>query len=587
MSLRLVQAVPRPMSDEPREPSTPAAAPEAQALERMSDRQRAAAKDWLGLVRAVSGLMQVAGLSRRAACEHLAVQLVTGRTTAALRDAALRQGRGGLPVSWQSLDRQTKAYQTGGVAALAPQYKGRTRKAYDWETRARYHWLQPQQPAMSTVALWLREEGHTSATDARVRAYLSTIPAAEGSLGPKRLGAHYVAQNIRAHRTRDYSDIPVGFVYEGDGHTCDVYVEHPQTGHSFRPELTVWLDWRSHYPVAWLLTEAESATTTLYSLGRAIAEYDHVPAALHVDPGSGYVNRLIADEVVGFLSKLDITLMKSLPGNAKGKGLVEGFFRWFEERLGKRYPSFCGHVRTDDGLRRMQTKIQRGELIMPTLAQYADAVDAYMERYRQRAQDALGGQSPAELWATLERVPLEMSVESLVAIRERAKVRREVVQQWGRTFGGPDLGRWNGEWVLVEANLRDMRRVQIRDEAGRWLCDAVQQSATPALPDDYLAELKQRRLEGQRKRLQRHLDEAEARAGMALTQQDTLDGLAALGEPERAKSLDTVPDAVPGLEMDLIGVPAPIRPEAEEAEIDLDLLDTTYVATRRLPDDDF
>jgi putative transposase len=582
MALHLVRAVPRPV-DDPRD-STPDITPEALALEAMTEKQRAVTRDWLGLVRAVRGLMQVSGMKRRAACEHLAQQMALGRTAPAVREAGLRLGRGGLPVSWQSLDRQVKAYESGGVAALAPRHKGRQRKAWGWEMRARHLWQQPTQPAMSTVALWLREEGQETATDARVRAYLSSIPAAGGTLGPKRLGAHYVAQNVRRHKVRDYSDVPVGLVWEGDGHTCDVYVEHPETGHSFRPELTVWIDWRSNYPVAWLLTEAESATTTLYSLGRGMAEHDHVPSALHVDPGSGFINRMITDEVTGFLAKLDIEAMKALPGNAKGKGKVEGFFRWFEERLGKQYPSFCGHVRTDDGLRRMQTRIQRGELIIPTLAQYSDAVDGYMQRYRERPQDGLDGQSPAQLWALLERNPLHMSIESLVAIRERAKVRREVVQRWGRTYGGPDLGRYNGQWVMVEANLRDMRRVQIRDEAGRWLCDATQVAATPALPDDHLQVLKRKRLDGQRKRLQRHLEEAEARAGMAITHQEQVDDMRSLGEPERANRLAEQDDDA-GLKIDLTGVGAPARPQAEEGEIDLDLLDTTY-ADRRLSDDD-
>lgn len=562
---------------------TPSAEPD-RAWDALTDRQRAVAADWLAIVRAVAKLQRDTGLARRAACEHLAEQLAHARAPENLLQAGARVGRGGMP-SWSSMNRQCKAHDKHGPVGLAPKHKGSARKNHGWEVRAERLWLAPEQPSMGTVAYWLREEGHASATNARVCAYLRTIPADKGVLGPKRLGVHYVDQNVRPYVVRDYSDIPVGAVYEGDGHTCDVYVQHPNTGKPFRPELTWWIDWRSQYKVGWHLSEAESATSTLYSLGRAVAEHDHVPMAVHVDPGSGFVNKLIDNEVAGFMQKLAIESMKARPGNAKGKGLVEGSFRWFEERCGKRWHTYCGHDRSDDYLRHLTEKVKRGLIVLPTLAQYADSIERYIDTDRATPRDSLDGRTPGSLWATLERTPLHMPIEDLIAVRVERTVRRRRVELWNRTYGGPELGQWDGERVLVCANLRDMGLVKIRDLKGRWLCDASRVDATPALSDDRLAELQQKRLAGQRARLQHKLDEAEARAGLAVTADDVLEDMTALGEPQRAEPLEQGEDDALLARIQLAGEQSPIAADEDRPEIDIDLLDTSYNNNGRHPDE--
>ena len=122
-------------------------------------------------------------------------------------------------------------------------------------------------------------------------------------------GQHYYRQNLTPYVVRDTSALPVGFIYEGDGHTCDVHIAHPQTGKATRPELTVWLDVRSHYCVGWWLSDAERASDTLFSLSHAIVSHDHVPIMIHVDPGSGYKNKLIQGEAVSYCERLSIEFM--------------------------------------------------------------------------------------------------------------------------------------------------------------------------------------------------------------------------------------------------------------------------------------
>ena len=439
--------------------------------------------------------------------------------------------------SHPTLERWFSDFQAGGLEALLSGNKGRSRKDYGWELRAQHLFTKPTRPACSTVARWLRDEGFASATNSRVRAYLKKLPSNRAETSNGRLGKHFVAQNVKPHVIRDSSVLPVGHVYEADGHTCDVYVAHPSTGRAFRPELTIWIDVASHYVVGWWLSESESAQTTLFSLSHALRRHDHVPAFAHLDPGPGFKARIIADEVTGFLARVSIEPIFTLPGNARGKGLIEGWFRWFEERLGKRFDTFCGHCRTDDALRRMQTRINRGELHLPSFEEYLAAIGAYVEAYNAQPNLGLGRRAPADLWATLERTPLEHQSLCLLRPIKTATVQRWRVRMDNRIYqAGNELAAYEGREVQVEYDLHDDTRVWVRDMKGRLVAEAALVEKKPWLPQSRIEEGQQRRLEGQRKRLQAHLDEADARSRKPMMLADVVEAL----DPQAA------PEALPG-----------------------------------------
>jgi putative transposase len=457
-------------------------------------------------------------------------------------------------------ERYTRFLQ-GGNTAAAPKHQGRQRTVYGWEARAIHLWQQPTKPAMSTVAYWLRGENFDSATDSRVRRYLKSLPATLGEQSAQRMGRHFYQQNLRPYVLRDDTVLPVGLIYQGDGHNCDVYVAHPNTGKPWRPEFTPWIDVRSHYVVGWYLSEAESSLTTLFSLSHALAHHDHVCALIHVDPGSGFKNRMMTDEVSGYLARMSIEFMSALPGNAKGKGLVEGFFHIFEERLGKTFPTFCGHNRSDDYLRHLSQKVKRGQIVLPTLAEYRDAIAAYIERYNNTYQERLGC-TPAELWAQLERTPLETAEAAIIRPRELRKVQRWGVTLHNRMYRHAELAHYNGREVMVEYDLHNDATVTIRDHQARFICEAEQVDRKPWLPASRIEELQQNRVDGQRKRLQQKLDEVQARGRAAITHDAVLEDIELLCD---TPALGHAPDG-----------PSTPSPRSLPDPADLDILDTDY-----------
>ncbi|WP_051278447.1 Mu transposase C-terminal domain-containing protein [Solimonas flava] len=480
------------------EPQLPAVPSAAQQLRDLPDWARMEAERCLAIIRPALARMQQ-GVSRRGAAQWLA-------STAE-----------GLP-SWKTIDRWLEQYTTGGsnIVALAPKYTGRVRQDYGWEARALELYNRPTKPAYATVAWWLRQEGFDSAQEHLVRRYLKKAPSSCTETGRKRVGQHYYNQNIKPHVIRDASVLPVGFVYEGDGHCCDVYVAHPNTGHPFRPELTTWIDVRSQKIVSWWISESESTQTTLFSLSQALVAHNHVPAIVHTDPGSGFKARLISDEVTGFLAKFSIQPQLAIAGNAKGKGLQEGWFRWFEERCGKRFDTHTSKVRTDDDLRQLRAKVKAKLLRLPTLQEYIAAIRAYIEAWNNEPHSGTDGLTPDQLWAELQQTPLEIPAEAVIRPRKTCTVQRWGVRLDNRWYREPTLADYETRQVIVEFSLHDDERVSCFDLSGRFICDARLVEKKAWLPASRIEEAQQKRLEGQRKRELLRLAENEARARSVL-----------------------------------------------------------------------
>lgn len=513
---------------------TKAGAGRSDALDSLPKAARETARQRAVLVMPVVNLM-ARGIKQTIAIDHLITSIETGNATKTLTAAGIALGRGGKCVSRPTLHRWVADYQSRGLVGLAPGYVGSERTAYGWEARAMYHYQRPTKPAFNTVAMWLRNEGFESATDSRVRRYLKSLPTNKTTHAPSRVGRHFYNQNLKPYIVRDHTTTPVGFCYQGDGHNCDVYVVHPQSGNHFRPELTAWVDVRSRYLVGWWISEAESAVTTLYAISHAIVKHDHVPAAIHTDPGSGFTNRMMNDEVTGYFARLSIEAIRALPGNAKGKGIIERWFGIFEERCGKQFETYCGHCRTDDMLSRFETKVRRGQVTVPTLAQYMEAIGRFVEEYNNTPQRGLDGATPASLWATLERTPVEMPSDAIVRPQETRRVRRWGVQIFGHLYRHEVLAGYEGVDVVVEYDLHDGRAIVVRDAEGRYLCDARLVESRPGLPEARIEQLQQQRLRGQHARLAKKADELAQRAGLAITHDQVLKDLeqAAFGIEEK------------------------------------------------------
>lgn len=565
-------------------------APQQECWEALSPTKREVALSRKQMAEAVLRLER-GGVSRNRAVERLRLDLLAGSAPEELCRVASRLGRKGAPPSRSRLYAWANDYEAKGLMSLVAQHKGSRPTIRGWEQPALALWLRPTRQDPGSIAFVLRQTGY-AATRVQVAKFIGALPKNLGQDAPQRAGAHYYRQNITPYTIRDYSNIPVGLVYEGDGHTCDTYVAHPESGNPFRAELTPWIDWKSHKVAGWFLWNRESGLNTLFSLSHALLSQDHVPALIHVDPGSGFKNRMMTEKTSGWCAKFSVRFMPALPGNARGKGLIEGFFKHYEARLGKLFETYCGHCRTDDALSRLRARIKRGELSMPTFLEYYAAVNWYIESYNRNPQEALGGRSPNEVWdAELERVPVEL--RQAAVLRPSAKnpvvVRKFRVRLLNRVFESHVLAEWEGDKVIVEMDIHDLTRVYVYSQARRFICEAQLVEQRKALPDSLIQEIEQDRTAGRIERKKRDIQEIEIQAGLAITHETTLNNLAELGEPDHPTDLEQA-DSDPLLnellqqEIGKATAATAAPPQEQEIDIDIDILDTSY-APRSIEDE--
>ena len=417
-------------------------------------------------------------------------------------------------LSVPTIKRWLSGFIKGGKNALLPKHTGRVRQAYGWEERAVALYNIPGKPGYADVSSRLIQEGFKDATESRVKRYLKALPATLGKFSPARIGKHLHQLTRQKFQRRSLDEVLVGEIYAGDGHTSDCYVAHPNTGKPYRPELTAFIDIKSGYLAGWWMSESESTVSTMFALSHAMRMFNHVPAWVYVDRGPGYRARLLSDESTGFYNRFDIGLIGALPGNPHGKGWIERFFRTVRDKHDKFFAGgdvYCGDDMAPETNRRLSADLAMGRRQLPSLKSYVDSFTVWLEHYHNQPQDKLNGRTPAQVWAELTPVTVEMSMDAIARPREECTVARQTVRLHNRFYYAEALALFDAQKMDVEYDLHHDSHVWIFDKKGRFIVEARLASTIGVLPTSRLEEGRDRRLAGQLKRLQRKVDEATQR----------------------------------------------------------------------------
>jgi putative transposase len=472
--------------------------------------------------RRVAGLREallspLAELVKGGASINRAVGLLVAQVNGGTADTRVRQLVGLLgadSVSAPTLKRWLGGYIKSGKNALLPRHTGRVRQDYGWEARAVALYNIPGKPGYADVASRLIQEGFEDVTESRVARYLKALPATLGKHSPARIGKHLHRLTRQKFQRRTLDEVLVGEIYAGDGHTADCYVGHPNTGKPYRPELTVFIDIKSSYIVGWWLSESESTVSTMFALSHAMRLFNHVPAWVYVDRGPGYRAKLLSDESTGFYARFDIGVIGALPGNPHGKGWIERFFRTVRDKHDKFFGGgdvYCGDDMAPEVNRRLSADLAMGRRKLPSLRQYVDSFTAWLEHYHDSPQDKLGGRTPAQVWAELRPVSVEMGMEAIARPRQECVVQRQTVRLHNRFYYAEALALYDAQRLDVEYDLHHDSHVWIFDKKGRFVVEAKLNNTIGVLPTSRLEEGRDRRLAGQVKRLERKAQEALAR----------------------------------------------------------------------------
>lgn len=521
--LKLVPADVRSMSDVPAALGADPWAAATEAQRRTAEMRQALVAPLAALVDGGASVTNAATLFMHQATAGLLQPAMAHAMRVLSAEGGDAAGGAGEAPSLATLKRWITAFRRDGKAGLLPRHTGRVRRAYGWEQRAVALYNVPSKPGFADVAWKLRAEGHPSATDSRVKRYLKALPATLGEHSPARIGRHLHRLTRQKFQRRSVAELLVGEVYAGDGHTVDCYVAHPNTGKPFRPELTCFIDIKSRFVPGWYFTEAESGTSTLLALSHAMVTHDHVPAWLYVDRGAGYRSQLLSDENTGWYKKFDIDVIGALPGNPHGKGWIERFFRTCRDKHDKLFYGgdvYCGDDMAPEHNRRLSADLAMGRRKLPSLADYVRSFAQFISDYSNEPMDVLGGRTPAQVWAELTPVAVELDAEAVLRPVAEATVQRQAVRLHNRFYQHDALALYDAHRVRVEYDLHDDKRVWVYDPKGRLVCEAKLVNTIGVLPSSRLEEQRAKRLQGQLARIERKADEARARRRDAITADD-------------------------------------------------------------------
>ncbi|MGK2236808.1 MAG: putative transposase [Pseudomonadota bacterium] len=400
------------------------------------------------------------------------------------------------------------AYKDNGINGLLPNHKGKAQTQYSWLARCLELYHSPNSPSFAQVSDQLNKEGY-KAEHHQVRRFINALPHELGPQSPYRMGAKLYREKHKDHLLRSTNNIKPGVMYNGDGHTLDVYLAHPKTGKPYRAELTAFQDVASRCIVGWELGYAESTLDTLAAISRAIKVHNNVPAMFYLDNGSGYKNKLMNDDTTGFYAQFEIDVIFAIPGNARVKW-IERFFLHMEDRVGKRFSTYCGRDHDDRHKQLVLKEAKQGKRKLPTVDEWIAEFKAFLNDYHNSEHPEIKGKTRQQVWdENIERVP-PVEGDFVMLPRETVNIRRGRFRLHQRDYSADFLHQFNGQELVAAYDLHDDSYTKLYKLNGEFLMFANLKTKSHAVPTSRIEQAQQKRLTGREKRLQVHLQEVRA-----------------------------------------------------------------------------
>ncbi|MBL4706082.1 MAG: Mu transposase C-terminal domain-containing protein [Flavobacteriales bacterium] len=451
------------------------------------------------------------------------------------------------------------AYKENGINGLLPNHKGKAQTQYSWLSRCLELYHSPNSPSFAQVADQLNKEGY-KAEHHQVRRFINGLPHELGPQSPYRMGAKLYREKHKDHLLRSTENIKPGVLYNGDGHTLDVYLAHPKTGKPYRAELTVFQVVGSRCIVGWELGYAESTLDTLAAISRAIKVHNNVPAMFYLDNGSGYKNKLMNDDTTGFYAQFEIDVIFAIPGNARVKW-IERFFLHMEDRVGKRFSTYCGRDHDDRHKQLILKEAKQGKRKLPTVDEWIAEFKAFLNDYHNSDHPEIKGKTRQQVWDEgIERVP-PVEDDFVMLPREKVNIRRGRFRLHQRDYSADYLHQFNGQELIAAYDLHDDSYTKLYKLNGEFLMFANLKTKSHAVPTSRIEQAESKRRIGRLKRLDTKRREVEAQeADTRIIDIKAVEELAAPVEPAIAHQTE-----VNVFEFD-------VTPTKPQHEIDLDEL---------------
>ena len=311
---------------------------------------------------------------------------------------------------------------------------------------------------------------------------------------------------------RDYSKMAANEMWVGDHHVFDVWVEvgkkvNRKTGELEpiyrRPWLTAFQDMATRKIVAWEIRAADPDTEAILAALLNGFRSHGIPESSYCDNGKDFDAKTLTgetkaerrktmkgkrriefdrDRIGGMYAALGIRHIRAIPYRPQSKP-IERFFRTYEERDGRLWPTYCGSSPTDrpEGLPgRMH--------LAPTLAEFIEHFREWLEAdYHDRIHtgDSMNC-TPNQAWS--ERLIVRRDApDELLAVVTQKRVGPVAVTKLGVRHKGLYYGQMTDEIakrlggrVYLRINPDRVGIVSVWDERDRFICIAPANVKVPA-----------------------------------------------------------------------------------------------------------
>lgn len=350
-------------------------------------------------------------------------------------------------------------------------------------------------------------------------------------------GSEY--RQLEGFTRRDWSKMPVNYVWIGDGHGMKMKCAHPIHGRPFSPEVTFVIDGGTRFVVGWSLDLAENVFAVAGAIQHGIRNHGK-PFIYYSDNGSGETADVLDKEVVGILPRLGINHPTGIAGNPQGRGIIERLNRTLPVRIARKYRTYFGKGadretlrKTNRNLRSAFNALQKGKELnavqrsamrdLPSWEELIEAIRDGVEWYNNRQHSELpmkaNGKhySPAEYRKKrLAEEDTEIEWLSEVELRDmfcpvvEKPVRRCEIHWLNNIYYAPELRDEHGRKVLISYDIHNAEKIIVRRPDGSFICEAIWNgNKRAAFPVTAEYHKHQQRIKGMRKRAEEKLRDAE------------------------------------------------------------------------------
>lgn len=314
-----------------------------------------------------------------------------------------------------------------------------------------------------------------------------------------REGSEAWLSKFAPHGTRAEPDRVMQIVM-GDHHKFDVFVEYNKK--PIRPWVTIWFDVKSRCPVGWTISNQANGNTIALALAHMMTpkkcktineqgemieetlELGGLCETLYIDNGEDYKSRLkkkekdlsINDKTLDLCSHLGIKVVFATPYRPQAKAHIERFFGTVARIFSPEQRGWCGSKPTERPAGFDEKKLcEKGNLL--SLQEFAEKFNNWVFDYYLKRVHSKLGISPIEAHFKGEKLKKgwvqPSTLDMLRCIKERAKVYKEGIRRFNRTYWHIELDKYVGQEVIIRFDPTHLGEIHVSTIKDGWICTAT------------------------------------------------------------------------------------------------------------------